>query len=137
MHSKDDIEDKLLIIDNNNTFIDYQNNFILCNTYDYIFYLDLWKNINYNYTDNSNLKNHVTKLINNNKICKYMFHDDISNTKKELIYKWNYKKLKKINKQNKKELNDNFYEKITCIISDNKFKKFNLDTITYLKKLLK
>lgn len=137
LQNKDDIENKLLIIDNNNTFIDYQNNFILCNTYNYIYYLDLWKNINYDYYNNSNLKNYVTKLINNNKIFKYMLHDDISNIKKELIYKWNYKKLKKINKENKKELNDNFYEKITYAISDNKFKKFNLDTITYLKKILK
>lgn len=137
LHDKDNIEDKLLIIDNNNTFIDYLNNFILCNTYDYIYYLDLWKNINFDYYLNNNLKNYVNKLIKNNKIFKYMYYDNISNIKKELIYKWNYKKYKKLNKQNKIELNDVFFEKLTNEIVNNKFKKFNNDTITYLRKTLK
>ena len=66
-----------------------------------------------------------------------MYHDDISNIKKELIYKWNYKKYKKMNKLNNYHLNDIFFEKITNEIINNKFKKFNNDTITYLKKILK
>lgn len=65
-----------------------------------------------------------------------MYHDDISNIKKELIYKWKYKKYKKNNKQNNYELNDIFFEKITNEIINNKFKKFNNDTITYLRKIL-
>ena len=60
-----------------------------------------------------------------------------SDNKKELIYKWNYKKYKKINKKNNHELNDNFFEKITNEIINNKFKKFNNDTVTYLRKILK
>jgi len=66
-----------------------------------------------------------------------MYHDDISNIKKELIHKWNYKKYKKINKHNNYQLNDIFFEKITNEIINNKFKKFNNDTITYLRKILK
>tara|TARA_B110001450_G_scaffold227250_1_gene226517 strand:+ start:7439 stop:8257 length:819 start_codon:yes stop_codon:yes gene_type:complete len=134
---KDNIQDKLLIIDNNNTFVDYSNNFILCKTYDYIYFLDLWKHINFDYYKNKDLKQYINKFITNNKICKYMYYDDISNNKKELIYKWNYKKYKKINKKNNHELNDNFFEKITNEIINNKFKKFNNDTVTYLRKILK
>tara|TARA_B110000858_G_scaffold196788_1_gene256466 strand:+ start:1234 stop:2052 length:819 start_codon:yes stop_codon:yes gene_type:complete len=134
---KDNIQDKLLIIDNNNTFVDYYNNFILCKTYNYIYFIDLWKNINFDYYKNSNLKNYIKKLINNNKISKYMYLDDISNNKKELIYKWKYKKYKKINKQNNYESNDDFFEKLTNEIINNKFKKYNSDTINYLKKILK
>ena len=136
LQNKNNIEDKLLIIDNNNTFIDYLNNFILCKTYDYTYFLDLWKNINYDYYINNNLKKYVNKLIKNKKIYKYMYHDDISNIKKELIYKWKYKKYKKNNKQNNYELNDIFFEKITNEIINNKFNKFNNDTITYLRKIL-
>ena len=137
LKNKDNISDKLLIIDNNNTFIDYQNNFILCKTYDYIYFIDLWQNINVDYNKNKELSKYVNKLILSKKICKYMDSDFINNTKKEVIYKWKYKKYKKINKQNKNELNDMFFEKLTNELVNHKFKKFNYDTITYLKKILK
>ena len=103
---KDDIEDiknNLLIIDNNDTFIDYKTNFLLCKSYDFIHYIDIWKNINNDYNKNSELTNYIIKLINNNKIHKYI---NINDKNLENIYKWKYKKYKKINKSNKKFIKD-------------------------------
>ena len=133
---KDDIEDiknNLLIIDNNDTFIDYKTNFLLCKSYDFIHYIDIWKNINNDYHKNSELTNYIIRLINNNKIHKYV---NINDKNLENIYKWKYKKYKKINKTNKKFIKDTFWKDLTDIIIDNKFKKFNKDTIYYLQKKL-
>lgn len=127
-------KDNIIIIDNNNTFIDYNSNFINCKTYDYILFLDLWENINTEYKTNKDLYLYVLNLIYNNKLCKFSKINNKCCKQLELIHKWIYKKYKKNNKYNKKFLNDNFWKKITDQIVSNNFSKFNNDTIKYLRK---
>jgi len=129
------IKDNLIIIDNNNTFIDYNSNFILCKSYDYIFYLDIWENINKDFYKYTELTNYIVKLIKNNKLSKYYKRETINNKELEKHYKWKYKKYKKLNKINKKYLNDNFWKILTDNIISNNFYKFNKDTIAYLQKV--
>ena len=132
----DNIKDNLIIIDNNNIFLDYLSNFILCKSYEYIYILDIWDNINIDYYNYPNLNKFITKLIKNNKIHKYNINLNYNDNILEKIYKWKYKKYKKINKNNKFELNDIFWKKITDTIINNDFKKFNKDTINYLQKIV-
>ena len=40
-----DISKKLLIIDNNPTFVDFKDNFLLCPTYNYIQFSNLWEDL--------------------------------------------------------------------------------------------
>jgi len=132
----DNIKDNLIIIDNNNIFLDYLSNFILCKSYQYIYILDIWDNINIDYYNYPNLNKFITKLIKNNKIHKYNINLNNNDNILEKIYKWKYKKYKKINKNNKFELNDIFWKKITDTIINNDFKKFNKETINYLQKIV-
>lgn len=129
------IKDNLIIIDNNNTFIDYNSNFILCKSYEYIYILDIWENINKDFYKHTELTNYIVKLIKNNKLCKYYNSETISNKELEKIYKWKYKKYKKINKINKNHLNDKFWKILTDNIISNNFYKFNKDTVSYLQKI--
>lgn len=134
INNLNNIKDNLLIIDNNNTFIDYHQHFIKCKSYNYIHYIDLWDNINKNFYKYCELNNYINYLINNNKIFKYSDKND--EKKKESFFKWKYKKYKKINKNNKKDYKDYFWKNITDIILNNKFNKFNKDNIYYLQKKL-
>tara|TARA_B100001142_G_scaffold279748_1_gene290559 strand:+ start:71 stop:883 length:813 start_codon:yes stop_codon:yes gene_type:complete len=129
------IKENLVIIDNNNTFVDYNSNFILCKSYEYIYFLDIWKNINKDFYKYTELTNYIVKLIKNNKLSKYYNMETISSKELEKIYKWKYKKYKKINKINKKYLNDKFWKILTDNIISNNFYKFNKDTVAYLQKI--
>lgn len=131
------IKDNLIIIDNNNTFLDYNNNFILCKSYDYIHYIDIWDNINYDYYKYNDLTKYISKLINNNKLTKYNIKENSTSKQLENNYKWKYKKYKKINKINKKYSKDLFWKILTDNIISNNFSKFNKDTIAYLQKITK
>ncbi len=129
-----DINDNLLIIDNNNTFIDYHQNFIKCKSYNYIHFIDLWDSINKNFYKYNELNNYINYLINTNKIFKY--YDKNNEKKIEQYLKWKYKKYKKINKNNKKDNNDIFWKNITNIIINNNFDKFDKDTIYKINKFI-
>ena len=127
-------KDNIIIIDNNNTFLDYNSNFLLCKTYDYVLFFDMWDCINLDYYKYNDLNYFITNLINNNKIFKESINTNTSDKKLEQIYKWKYKKIKKINKVNNSASKDIFWKKITDLLISNNFTKFNRDTIYYLQK---
>jgi len=131
----ENFRDNLVIIDNNNTFNDYASNFILCKSYEYIHFIDIWENINKDFYKYTELTNYINKLIKNKKLCKYNIHENISSNELEKLYKWKYKKYKKINKINNNNINDNFWKILTDSIISNNFYKFNKDTITHLQKI--
>lgn len=127
-------KDNIIIIDNNNTFLDFNSNFLLCKTYDYVLFFDMWDCINSDYYKYNDINIFIINLINNNKIFKDSINDNTSDKKLEQIYKWKYKKIKKINKINNSASKDIFWKKITDLLISNSFTKFNKDTIYYLQK---
>ena len=91
-----DISKRLLIIDNNPTFIDYTENLLLCPSYNYMKFYDLRETLP-NYNKCEELKSYISRLTKEQRIGK------ISKKKPENLektYKWLYKKCKKINKYN-------------------------------------
>jgi len=129
-----DISKKLLIIDNNDTFVDYTENLLICSTYNYIKFNDLWDNIPEEYLENELLKTFVSSLISSKKI------HNIRSKKSEVqdkVHKWLYKKYKKINKFNYRFRNDTFWKDLITHIKTNNIQEYNKHTLYIMKKSIK
>jgi len=127
------IKPNIFIIDNNPTFIDYTDNLLICQTYDYIKFNNLWDIIPDNYFKIKELKNYISQLITEKKMHN---KNDNKDTILEKIHRWLYKKYKIINKNNSKYINDTFWKDLTNIIIKNNIKVFNRKNIVLIQKLL-
>jgi len=137
-NNKNNILDQsnIIIIDNNDVFIDYNSSFILCPSYNSIHFCDAWIDLKVDSLNNSNLKDTIDKYIYTNKICQYDSTSKYCDEINELRHKWYYKKLKKINSINKKYKNDRFWKKLTNIIIEKKISRFDKQSIEFIKKCL-
>ena len=127
------IKPNIFVIDNNPTFIDYTDNLLLCPTYDYIKFNNLWDLIPDNYSDIKELKNYVNTLVAEKKLYSKKGKKD---KMMEKVHKWLYKKYKGVNKLNSKFENDTFWKDLTNIIIKNKIFVFNRKNIVMIRKLL-
>jgi len=122
----------LLIIDNNDIFLDKKENFLKCPSYNYINFIDLWENIPIKYSNNKNLNEWLLKLSNEGYIRPYLtnnYNKDIEKSIKNS--EWKSKKLLNILKNNKKYINDKWWIKL-----DNILLNYNIDKINDIKKYI-
>jgi len=129
------IKNHLLIIDNNPTFIDYKDNFLICPTYNYIKFHNLWDNIPQNYHKIEELKHFVSKLISSKKI--YGKHHNSNAQILEKIHKWLYKKYKRVNNYNAIYESDTFWKDLATTINQNNIQMFNKNILQALQKSIK
>jgi hypothetical protein len=137
-NNKNNIIDQsnIIIIDNNDVFIDYNSNFVLCPSYNSIHFCDAWIDLKADSLNNANFKDTIDKYIYTNKICQYDSTSKYCDEINELRHKWYYKKLKKINSINKKYKNDRFWKKLTNIIIEKKISKFDKQSMEFIRKCL-
>ena len=128
------IINNIMIIDNNPTFIDYTDNLLICPTYDYLKFHNLWESIPHEYFKISELKHFVSKLITNKKM--YVKNNPSNTIILEKLHKWLYRKYKKINKYNNKYTNDSFWLNLTTLIKHHNITTFNRKNINMLHKSL-
>ena len=137
--SIENISDRLLIIDNYNTYIDYNNNLLISPSYNYILFYNLWDVIKKEYLKINNVILHIKKNIKCNLIyyTNILKYDNYNLKKIKNIYKWLYFKSININKHNKTQEKDIFWKKILYILYDIKnINKINSNTIKKIKQLL-
>jgi hypothetical protein len=126
------ITNNIIIIDNNPTFVDYTDNLLICPTYDYLKFHNLWENIPHEYAKISELKHFVSKLISNKKI--YVKNNPANTIILEKFHRWLYRKYKKINKFNSKYENDSFWLNLSTLIKHHNITAFNKKTVHLLHK---
>ena len=119
--NKYDISKRLLIIDNNPTFIDYTENLLICPSYNYMKFYDLRETLPNNHKC-EDLKRYIDRLIKEKRISKI---SNKSTENLEKLYKWLYKKCKRINKYNSKYNNDTFWKDLITLI-----KNYNITSYT-------
>lgn len=125
-------KNNLLIIDNNDLFIDNKNNFIKCPSYNYIYFIDLWKAIPIATLDKPDVVTFINKLITEDYMNPYNIKDISLNLEKSIKnLKWFHNKLIKINTINCK--NDDFFEIINNIIWNSDIQNLNIIKNQYLK----
>jgi hypothetical protein len=119
--NKYDISKRLLIIDNNPTFIDYTENLLICPSYNYMKFYDLRETLPNNHKC-EDLKRYIDRLIKEKRISKI---SNKTTENLEKLYKWLYKKCKRINKYNSKYNNDTFWKDLITLI-----KNYNITSYT-------
>ena len=130
----DIIKERILVIDNNPRFIDYNDNILSCPTYDYILFDNLWKNIPRESLKIKELKIIIKNLINSNRLCKICNHNDNNMRQLEIIYEWLHEKHKSINRQNDKYNNDKFWKILANVIKKNNITLFDKHNLRLLQK---
>jgi len=133
--NQDSLKKQILIIDNNATFIDYTDNLLICPTYDYLQFKNLWENIPHDYNTIDELKKYVQSLIGNKRI-----HARTANTdtvKLEKIHKWLYKIYKKVNKNNQQFENDIFWKELAMYIQKLNISEFSKKNVAILQKSIR
>jgi hypothetical protein len=124
------IVNNIMIIDNNPTFVDYTDNLLICPTYDYLKFHNLWENIPHEYAKISELKHFVSRLIMTKKM--YIKNNPSNTIIMEKLHKWLYRKYKKINKYNSKYDNDTFWLNLATLIKHHNITTFNKKSINML-----
>jgi len=126
------IINRLIIIDNNPTFIDYTDHLLLCPTYDYLKFHNLWENIPLEYAKITELRQFVSRLIASKKM--YVKNNPTNSVILEKLHRWLYRKYKKVNKYNSKYNNDSFWLNLATLIKHHNITVFNKKNITLLQK---
>lgn len=122
---------KIVVIDNNATFIDYAASFLLCPTYDFLKFCDLSAMIDSNMTRVHAIKERVSTHIASKKICKYI-HTNHDEETIESRHKWLYKKYKRLNSYNKPYKNDDFWKRLANSIITHKMTSFDTNDMKIL-----
>jgi len=126
-----DISKRLLIIDNNPTFIDYTDNLLICPSYNYMKFYDLRETLpNYNKCDE--LKSYINRLVKEQRLGKISKKPE----NLEKTYKWLYKKCKKINKYNSKYEGDTFWKDLAVLIKHYNITSYSPKIITEIQKTI-
>jgi hypothetical protein len=124
-----DIKKHLLIIDNNPTFIDYNDNLLICPTYNYVKFNNL-KDVVPDDISCANIKNYISKLTKEQRMCRNYNNPECL----EKIYKWLYKKCKKINKYNLRYVNDNFWKDLVILIKSHNIRQYTSKNVDMMQK---
>ena len=125
---------EILIIDDNNVYIDNNDKLILCKSYNYKSFCNYWDYIPIDKITNKIFIDYLNKLISNKTLSP---KNNYSNMKQMTqTYKWLYNNCLSINEDNKQYKNDDFWLKITKLIIDNKIRSFNDITTTFINKSL-
>jgi len=117
-------DSEIIIIDDSDVFVDYKENHIKCNPYDFILFSDN------NYYLPSLYDEGFTKGMS----CPYN-HTDCSIKNKIKLYKWLYKTIININKLNQKYKLDKFWLNLANAIEANKITNYTPDVIKQLTKI--
>lgn len=123
-----EISKRLLIIDNNPTFIDYTDNLLLCPSYNYTKFYDLRETLP-KYNKCEELKSYINRLAKEQRIGKISKSENLEKT-----YKWLYKKCKKINKYNFKYESDTFWKDLGALIKHYNITSYSPKIIGELQK---
>lgn len=136
--SIENISDRILIIDNNNTYIDYNNNLLVCPSYNYILFYNIWDVIKKEHLKIKEINMFISRIVQLNLIyyTNILKNDHYNLKKLKNIYKWLYIKSININKHNKIQENDVFWKKLLHVLYDIKLiNKIDSNTIKKIKHI--
>jgi|694.fasta_scaffold05438_20 hypothetical protein len=125
-------EPEIIIIDDNDVYIDNNSKLIKCKNYNYKYFCNYWDYIPIEKIKNKIVLNYLSTLINSNRLNP--LYQLITNKNKLEYYKWLYDKCSEITKSNKKYKKDKFWLDLTKIIINNNIININDNSIKFIKK---
>lgn len=100
--------DNMLIIDNYDVFIDYKDCFLKCPTYNYIYFIDLWKYVSKDMFNDPEVLQFIKKSAIKNSMNPILPTAESVESKLK-YHKWFVKKYASLYKNNHKHTQDNFW----------------------------
>jgi hypothetical protein len=129
-----DINNRVLIIDDRNVYIDYNDNLLICPAYNYILFDNIWEKIPINAFKHDGIRSLIKSLIKYEVISPINLMSYETNIKKmKNMYKWLYNKCNFISKYNNNYENDIFWKRLTRILLKTNITKFDYNTVKYIK----
>jgi len=125
-------EGEIIIIDDNDVYIDTNKLILKCKCYNYKYFCNYWEYIPIKRIKNKIFINYLEILIKNKRLNPS--YEKESNKDKIEYYKWLYEKCADINKSNKKYKKDKFWLNLTNIIINNRISIMNENSIKFIKK---
>ena len=121
---------EILIIDDNDVYIDNNERLIKCVVYNHKYFCNYWEYIPLDKIGNKIVLKYLEQLIKNNRLNPIIE----KKTMKEQLnyYDWLYQKCNEVNRLNKNYRNDNFWLRLTNIIIENRIKTFNSSTVKFI-----
>jgi len=121
---------EILIIDDNDVYIDNSDKLIKCKYYNHIYFCNYWDYIPKDKIKNKIVLDYLQSLIKDNRLNPV----NEKKTMKQQInhYDWLCKKCNEINKNNRKCKNDEFWLRLTKVIIENKIMSFNNSSIKFI-----
>ena len=132
--TKHDKAHNILVIDNNDVFIDRKDKFIKCPDYNTITFIDLWKLMKPNMMTDKDCITWIKKMIQLGHMNPTFVNNSKNNTdilKLIKYHQWYVQKYKEIAKNNKKYLNDTFWIDLLDI-----FKTQNIKNLSDVKRFM-
>jgi hypothetical protein len=115
-------DSEIIIIDDSDVFVDYNEYHIKCNPYLYASFLDA----NYYFSYHEDISKGMR--------CPYS-HTDCNIKNKIKLYKWLYKTITKLDKRNEKYKQDKFWKNLANAIEANKITNYTPDVIKQLTNI--
>jgi len=121
---------EILIIDDNDVYMDNNDKLIKCCVYNYKYFCNYWDYIPIEKIGNKIVLKYLKTLISKNRLSPIIE----KKTMKEKInyYDWLYQKCSEVNKDNKRCIDDNFWLKLANVIIENKILSFNNITVKFI-----
>lgn len=125
---------EIIIIDDNDVYLDNMDRLIKCKIYNYKFFCNYWEYIPIEKIKNKIFIKYLSTLIEAERLNPI---NNINNMKNKMdYYKWLYDKCYNINKNNKKYKQDKFWLNLTKIIIENNIKNYNNTTFKFIQEVL-
>lgn len=121
---------EILIIDDNDVYIDNCDKLIKCRYYNHIYFCNYWDYIPIDKIKNKIVLNYFNTLIDNKRLNPNF---NKKTMRQQLdYYNWLYEKCNEINRENRKCKNDDFWLRLTKIIVENKIMVFNNTSVKFI-----
>jgi len=131
---KDEIlQNRILIIDNNAVYNDYQSKLLICPHYNYTVFENLLEDIPAISLKNNTIKQYLLSLTNNGMICPFFSSSDVNHVMYKK-YEWLALKCKLITDENQVYMKDVFFPYLTKLITKNNLKAFSPNIIKQIQE---
>lgn len=121
---------EILIIDDNDVYMDNNEKLIKCKYYNYKYFCNYWDYIPIDKIKNKIVLNYFNTLIDNKRLNPNF---NKKTMRQQLdYYNWLYEKCNEINRENRKCKNDDFWLRLTKIIVENKIMVFNNTSVKFI-----
>lgn len=132
---KDNENNHIFIIDDNDVYLDNKEHLLNCCLYNYKVFCNYWDYIQIKKIKNKVFLAYLQTLITQGRLNP--IQKQIQMKPQIEYYAWLCNKINDINKLNKKYKKDNFWIKLTKIIIENNIQVFNNTTIQFIHKSLR